>query len=49
LDHGAPEEDDPGTWEARTLGEEPEADREGDRSDRPNAQRESESPVRAKK
>ena len=49
LDHGALEEDDPGTWEARTLGEEPEVDSEGDRSYRPDAPRESESPVRAMK
>jgi hypothetical protein len=49
LDHGTLEEDDPGTWEARTLGEEPEADDKGDRSHRPNAVRESESPVGAMK
>jgi hypothetical protein len=49
LDHGALEEDDPGTWEARAFGEEPEASDEGDQSHEPNTQRESESPVRAMK
>jgi len=32
LVHGAFEEDDPGTWETRALGGEPEAESEGDRS-----------------
>lgn len=45
LDHGALEEDDPETWEARLLGAEPEAVDEGDQSRRPNAVRESESPI----
>lgn len=32
LVHGTFEEDDPGTWETRELGWEPEAESEGDRS-----------------
>jgi len=32
LVHGTFEEDDPGTWETRALGGEPEAESEGDQS-----------------
>jgi hypothetical protein len=46
-DHGMYEEDDPGTWETHTLGGEPEAEGEGDRSRGPKAMWESEGPIRA--